>query len=66
VNDLFVHLLLFLLASVAIVGMGTCYADAEDGPALRNFPRRLLVFLGGCGVLTLVMLLLEHTLASVH
>jgi hypothetical protein len=37
VNDLFVHLLLFLLASVAIVGMGTCYADAEDGPALRNF-----------------------------
>ena len=64
-NDLVVHVLLFLAASLAIVGLGTCYADAADGPALRNFPRRFLMFLAGCGLLALVMLLLEHTVASV-
>ena len=64
-NDLVVHVLLFLVASLAIVGLGTCYADAADGPALRNFPRRFLMFLAGCGLLALVMLLLEHTVASV-
>jgi len=66
VSDLFVHLLLFLVAALAIVGMGSCYADAEDGPAFRNFPRRFVVFVVGCGVLALIMLALEHTVASVR
>lgn len=60
------HVLLFLLASVAIVGLGSCYSDAEDGPALRNFPRRYLMFVAGCGLLALVMIVLEHTVASVN
>ena len=63
-NELAVHVLLFLIAALAIVGLGTCYADAEDRPALRNFPRRYVMFVAGCGVLALIMLLLEHTLAS--
>ena len=64
-NDIVVHILLFLVAALAIVGLGSCYADAADGPALRNFPRRFLMFLLGCGLLALVMLVLEHTIASV-
>lgn len=64
-NDIVVHVLLFLVASLAIVGMGSIYSDAEDGPALRNFPRRYLTFVLGCAVLVGIMLLLEHTVASV-
>ena len=64
-NDLLVHIALFLVASLAIVGLGSCYADAADGPALRNFPRRFLMFLAGCAALALVMLALEHTIAAV-
>jgi hypothetical protein len=36
-----------------------------DGPALRELPRRLLMFLLGCGVLVGIMLICEHTFASV-
>ena len=60
-----IHILLFLLASVAIVGLGSCYADAADEPALRNFPRRYVMFVAGCSLLALVMIVLEHTVASV-
>jgi len=63
--ELLIHIVLFLIASVAIVGMGSCYSDAEDAPALRNFPRRYLMFVGGCGLLALIMIVLEHTIASV-
>lgn len=63
--ELLIHIGLFLIASVAIVGLGSCYSDAEDGPALRNFPRRYLMFVGGCGLLAVIMIVLEHTIASV-
>jgi hypothetical protein len=64
-SELAIHIGLFLIVSLAIVGMGSCYSDAADEPALRNFPRRYLMFVAGCSVLALVMLILEHTIASV-
>ncbi len=63
-SEIVVHILLFLVAALAIVGLGTCYADAEDGPALRNFPRRYLMFVEGGALLAVIMVVLEHTLAS--
>ncbi len=65
-SPLVIHVLLFLVGSLAIVGLGSCYADAEDGPALRNFPRRFGFFVGGCTVLALIMLLVEQVFASVR
>lgn len=63
-NDLGVHLLLFLVASAVIVLMGAFYSEAADGKAFRAFPRRLLVFLAGCAVLVAVVLVCEHTFAA--
>ena len=62
--DLAVHLLLFLVASAVIVLMGSFYSEADDAKALRAFPRRLAVFLAGCGVLVAVLLVCEHTFAA--
>lgn len=65
-NDILIHLLLFGLVSAAIVLMSAFFAEPEDGPALRQYPKRLLVFIIGCGILTGVLLIFEHTLASVN
>jgi hypothetical protein len=64
VNDLFVHLLLFLGASVPVVVLGAFFAEPDDARAFAGLPRRFATFLVGCGVLALVMLALEHTFAS--
>ena len=64
-NDLLVHFLLFSILSAVIVLMGAFYAEPDDAKALRGFPRRFLVFFVGCGVLAGVLLLAEHTVASV-
>jgi len=63
-SELAIHLVLFFLVSLGIVLMGSFYSEAEDGPALRAVPRRLAVFLLGCGVLAGVMLVCEHTFAA--
>jgi len=65
VNGLLVHIGLFLLVALAFVVIGAFYSEAEDGPAFRILPRRFLFFLVGCAALVLVMLLIEHTVASV-
>ncbi len=65
-SGMILHIVLFMVVALAIVGLGTCYGDAEDGPALRNFPRRFLMFMGGCALLAVIMLVLEQTVASVH
>jgi len=65
VNDVWVHLLLFVILSAVIVLMSAFFSEPEDGPALRSFPRRLVVFLLGCGLLAGLLLIFEHTLASV-
>lgn len=63
-SEFVIHLALFLLVSCAIVLMGAFYSEAEDGQALRSVPRRLAVFLLGCGALAGVMLICEHTFAA--
>jgi hypothetical protein len=65
VNDLVIHLCLFGLISAVIVMMSAFFTETEDGAALKSFPRRLLHFLVGCGILTGLMLAVEATLASV-
>ncbi|MAF65516.1 MAG: hypothetical protein CMJ84_07645 [Planctomycetes bacterium] len=64
-KDLPVHLALFALVSSAIALLGAFYTQVEDAPALRSLPRRLLAFFLGCGILGLVLLVMEHTFASV-
>lgn len=64
-NDLFVHVLLYLVVAFAIVLLGSFYAEADDRKALRALPRRLAVFLIGSTVLAVVMLIAEHTLGSI-
>ena len=63
-KDIGVHVLLFLIVSFAIAVLGSMFADSRDEAALRGLPRRFLVFLAGCAILTALMLLCEHTLAS--
>ena len=58
-NDLGVHLLLFLCVSVAIVIASASYAEPDDSKALRSLPRRLGLLVVGCGVLTGLMLLCQ-------
>jgi len=64
VNDLLIHLALFLAISIAIVTLGAFYSEPDDARALRSLPRRLATFVIGCVVLAVVMLVCEHTFAS--
>jgi hypothetical protein len=66
VKDLPTHLGLFTLIAVAIVVLGAMYAEPTDEAAARGLPRRLLYFFAGCALLTVVVLVLEHTVASVR
>jgi hypothetical protein len=66
VNDLAVHLALFSFTGLAIVTLGSFFGDVDDRPAVANIPRRLLVFFCGCGLVAAVLVVLEHTLASVR
>jgi hypothetical protein len=63
-NDLPIHLLLFAIIGIAIVTLGSFFGDAADAAALANIPRRLLVFFAGCGLVALVLLAIEHTVAA--
>ena len=60
------HILFFLLVSAVIVLMGCFYSEAQDGPALRAFPRRYLVFVFSCALVAGVMLILEYVFAWVR
>ncbi len=64
-NDLGLHIGLFLLSTAIIVAVSCMFTEAEDGKALRLFPRRYTTFVVVSAVVSAVMLLLEHTLASV-
>jgi len=64
-DDLGTHIGLFLLSTAVIVAVSCMFTEAEDGRALRLFPRRYLVFVVVSFVVAAVMLALEHTLASV-
>lgn len=64
-NDLFVHILLFAVVGLAIVTLGSFFGEATDGAAFGNVPRRLIVFFAGCALVALILLVIEHTVASV-
>lgn len=64
-NDLGVHLGLFLFVGLAIVVAGAFYSEADDAAAFKLLPRRLAWFIGGCAILAAVLLALEHTVARV-
>ena len=54
------HVVFFVLLSVAIVVMGAFYSERDDRRAFALIPRRLAVFVGSCALVAAVMLLLEH------
>lgn len=64
-NDLGVHILLFVVVSAAIVLCGAFYTEADDRQALRLVPKRFIWFVGGCLILVGIVLLIEHTVARV-
>lgn len=64
-NDLGTHVALFAIVSFVIVTVGAFYADRDDRAAFRSLPRRYAMFVLGCAILTAVMLVCEHTFASV-
>ena len=55
-----------VVGGTVIVIISTLFAESEDAQALAILPRRLLYFFAGCVAVAGVMLILEHTLASVH
>ena len=63
-NDLGIHIALFLVISAAIVLCGAFYSEPDDTRALRSLPRRFATFAIGCTVLAVVMLICEHTFAA--
>lgn len=62
--DPLVHALFFLLAAVAIVFAGSTFSELQDAPLLRALPKKVAWFCLWCAVLALLVLVLEHTLAS--
>lgn len=64
-NDLPLHLFLFVVSGSIIVVIGSMFAEPDDAKMVKILPRRLLAFFLGCGAVTAVMLICEHTFASV-
>lgn len=64
-NDVGVHLALFLFISVAIVAFGAMFSETDDAAALKVFLKRWIWFVAGCSLLVAVMLVVEHTFARV-
>lgn len=65
-NDIGFHIFLFLGVGFVIVTIGAFFAERDDAAALRGLPKRFAYFVVGCSVVAGVMLLIEHTLASVN
>lgn len=65
-NDLGVHVLLFLVVASVIVLCGAFFSETEDAAAFRLLPKRLAWLVGGCAVLAAILIALEHTFARIH
>ena len=65
-NDLGFHLVLFSIVGLAIVAINAIFAEPDDRKALHTLPKRLMVFFAGCGIVAALLLLIEHTVASVR
>ena len=50
--------------SLAIVTLGAFFNHQGDEEALKDLPKRYVVFLFGCAVVAVVMLVIENTGAS--
>lgn len=61
-----VHLGLFAVIGIGIVALAAFYAEPDDAKALPALPRRFAYFVLGCGVLAAVVVIAEHTVASVR
>lgn len=59
------HVVLFLAVVVVIVTVHGFFFTTDDKQALGTLPRRLLKFLIWCGIVVGLMLVAEHTVASV-
>lgn len=59
------HVVLFLAVVVVIVTVHGFFFTTDDGKALGTLPRRLAKFLFWCGIVAGLMLVAEHTVASV-
>jgi hypothetical protein len=62
--DPLLHLAFFVLAALAIVFAGSTFSELEDAPLLRALPKKVGWFCLWCAVLALLIVVLEHTLAS--
>ena len=65
-KDLPFHIFLFLVSGTVIVTISVLLSEANDRAVLRVLPKRLLYFFMGCALVAVVMLVCEHTLASIH
>lgn len=65
-DDLGLHLFLFLVSTAVVVGVSCMFTEADDSKALRLFPRRYFVFVVVSAAIVAAMLLIEHTVASVN
>ena len=65
-NDIAVHVFLFLLVTAAVVAVSCMFTEADDQRALRLFPRRYSNFVIISAIITGVMIALQYTLASIH
>jgi len=63
-NDLGVHLGLLVLISLAIVTLGAFFNHREDEDAVKDIPKRFVIFLVGCAVVAAIMFVVEYTGAS--
>lgn len=61
-----IHLLMFLVAGAIIVVISAMFSEPDDAKMVKGLPRRLLTFFLGCGAVVVVMLVCEHTFASIH
>ena len=64
-NDLVIHIGLFLFSTLVIVAVSCMFTEADDQKALRLFPRRYLTFVVVTSVVVVVMVAAEHTFASI-
>lgn len=59
------HVILFLAVVVVIVTVHGFFFSTDDEKTLRGMPRRLAKFVFWCGIVVALMLVAEHTVASV-
>ena len=64
-DDLGFHIALFLATAAVVVATSCMFSEPEDGAALKAFPVRYFKFLVGSAVVLVLMLVFEHTFASV-